>query len=66
MKRYEEEEYYNEQLKTQKPAWSAHEQEVGCGFCWDKRRKNDKELFFLDAANNMRICTYCPSCGRKY
>jgi hypothetical protein len=30
------------------------------------QKKNEKELFFLDAANNMRICNYCPSCGRKY
>ena len=41
-------------------------EEIGCGFCWDKKRKRDKELFFLDAANNMRPCTFCPSCGRKY
>jgi len=40
--------------------------EYGCGFCWDKRKNKEKELFFLDAANNMRICTYCPCCGRKY
>jgi len=41
-------------------------EEIGCGFCWDKKRKKNKELFFLDAANNMRPCTYCPYCGRKY
>ena len=40
--------------------------EIGCGFCWDKKRKTEKELFFLDAANNMRTCIYCPYCGRKY
>ena len=40
--------------------------EIGCGFCWDKKRKTEKELFFLDAANNMRTCLYCPYCGRKY
>jgi len=40
--------------------------EFGCGFCWDKKRNRSKELFFLDAANNMRVCSYCPSCGRKY
>ena len=39
--------------------------EFGCGFCWDKRKKKSKELFFLDAANNMRLCSYCPSCGRE-
>ena len=42
------------------------EEEIGCGFCLDKKRKKDKELFFLDAANNMRLCIYCPYCGRKY
>ena len=42
------------------------EVEFGCGFCWDKKKKRDKELFFLDAANNMRVCNYCPYCGRKY
>ena len=41
-------------------------EEIGCGFCWDKKKKRNKELFFLDAANNMRLCTFCPSCGRKY
>ena len=40
--------------------------EFGSGFCWDKKRNCSKELFFLDAANNMRVCSYCPSCGRKY
>ena len=42
------------------------EQEFGCGFCWDRKKNRSKELFFLDAANNMRICDFCPSCGRKY
>lgn len=41
-------------------------EEIGCGFCWDRKRKKEKELFFLDGANNMRICNYCPYCGRKY
>ncbi len=40
-------------------------EEFGCGFCWDKRKKQTKELYFLDAANNMRVCTFCPSCGRE-
>lgn len=40
------------------------QEEFGCGFCWDKKRKKTKDLFFLDAANNMRPCVYCPSCGR--
>ena len=50
---------YQEPIKTSND-------EFGCGFCWDKKKNKDKELFFLDAANNMRPCTYCPSCGRKY
>lgn len=62
MKYYTEEEYYNSQEPTQQKV----EAEFGCGFCWDKKRQKEKELFFLDNANNMRICTYCPSCGRKY
>lgn len=63
MKYYSEEEYYNSQKTTQS---TTIEEEFGCGFCWDKKRKKEKELFFLDNANNMRLCTYCPSCGRKY
>ena len=41
-------------------------QEIGCGFCWDKRKSENIELWFIDRANNMRLCSYCPSCGRKY
>lgn len=63
MKYYDEESYYASQ--TSMPQTTI-EEEFGCGFCWDKKRKKAKELFFLDAANNMRICNYCPSCGRKY
>jgi hypothetical protein len=51
---------------SQEPENIVTEEEFGCGFCWDRRKKKEKELFFLDAANNMRICNYCPSCGRKY
>lgn len=41
--------------------------DFGCKFCWDSRKQKDKEpLYFLDAANNMRVSTYCPYCGRKY
>lgn len=61
MKNYNEESYYDLQQET-----IITEEEFGCGFCWDKRRNKEKELFFLDAANNMRLCHYCPSCGRKY
>ena len=42
------------------------EEEIGCGFCRDRRKKQDIELYFLDRANNMRPCNYCPSCGRKF
>ena len=54
--------YYYEEPEVE--TTSTQESEFGCGFCWDKKRKRDKELFFLDAANNMRVCDYCPSCGR--
>jgi len=63
MKFYTEESYRASQEST--PV-KIEEEEFGCGFCWDKKRKKEKELFFLDAANNMRVCSYCPSCGRKY
>lgn len=62
MKFYTEESYYASQQST--PVET--DEEFGCGFCWDKRKQKSKELFFLDAANNMRICKYCPSCGREY
>lgn len=42
------------------------ESNSGCAYCWDEKRKKNKELFFLDSANNMRICECCPACGRKY
>ena len=56
---YEEEEDYEEVITEE-----TVEPEFGCGFCWDKRAQKDKEIFFFDAANNMRICKYCPYCGR--
>lgn len=62
MKLYKDE---YEQMLSQETAQNV-EVEFGCGFCWDKRKKKDKELFFIDAANNMRVCNYCPYCGRKY
>lgn len=40
-------------------------QEPTCTFCWDSRKKKDKNLTFFDQANNLRICNYCPWCGRK-
>lgn len=63
MKYYSEQEYYESQQSEPK---TIIDEDFGCGFCWDKRRNKEKELFFLDNANNMRICTYCPSCGRRY
>lgn len=62
MKYYNEESYKASQETTQEEVV----EEIGCGFCWDKKRKRDKELFFLDNANNMRVCNFCPYCGRKY
>lgn len=50
----------NNTLKQSQPI-----EEIDCGFCWDFRKKKTIELFFLDRANNMRPCDYCPSCGRK-
>jgi len=38
----------------------------GCSYCWDDRKKKSKEIFYFDAANNMRVSEYCPACGRKY
>ena len=41
--------------------------EVGCPYCWDSRKKKEKDyLWFFDAANNYKQCDYCPKCGRKY
>ena len=62
MKFYDDESYRASQGLTTAEV----EEEFGCNFCWDKKRKKEKELFFLDAANNMRICNFCPYCGRKY
>lgn len=42
------------------------EEEYGCTYCWDKRKKTEKQLFFFDHANNLRVCHYCPNCGRQY
>ena len=41
--------------------------EIGCFYCHDnKKHKEKEELYFFDAANNLRQCDYCPKCGRKY
>lgn len=62
MKFYDEESY----RESLEPKQETAQFEFGCGFCWNSKRKVEKELFFFDAANNMRPCLYCPSCGRKY
>lgn len=54
--------YYDEE----KPIETPIETEYGCKFCWDRRTKKEKELFFFDAANNLRPCYFCPNCGRQY
>ena len=61
MKFYNEKDYkeFQEETQTVIP-------DFGCGFCWDKKRNIEKELFFLDKANNLRVCYFCPNCGRKY
>jgi len=61
---------YEEEEKTassnNKYISSKDEYEIGCGFCWDKKKVKNKELYFFDAANNLRLCNFCPNCGRKY
>ena len=39
--------------------------EFGCNFCYDRKKDRDKEIFFFDSANNMRVCHFCPWCGRE-
>lgn len=65
MSRYEED-YYDEEERKPQPSYRAHEQEFGCEFCWDNRTKKDIDIYFFDRANNMRLSSYCPYCGRKY
>lgn len=38
---------------------------LNCGFCYDNKHHANIDLYFLDRANNMRICKYCPNCGRE-
>ena len=41
--------------------------EIGCFYCYDNKKHREKEqLYFFDAANNLKTCEYCPKCGRKY
>lgn len=63
MKCYEDDNF--EESKEMRPAWRAQEQEFGCAYCYDNKTKQDIEIYFFDRANNMRICVFCPYCGRK-
>lgn len=60
MRYYEEE--YEEQVIEEMPV----EEEYGCPYCWDKKKNKEKELFFFDHTNNLRVCHFCPNCGRQY
>ena len=42
------------------------EEEYGCQYCWNKKKQQERELYFFDTTNNLRLCHYCPNCGRKY
>ena len=57
--KYEDTEEYKRQPKE-------NEEEFGCAFCWDKKKNKEKELYFFDHTNNLRLCYFCPNCGRKY
>lgn len=41
-------------------------EEFGCFFCWNEKKKKEKERYYFDDANNLRLSNYCPNCGRKY
>lgn len=44
-----------------------YQSEIGCFYCYDnKKHKEKEELYFFDTANNLKVCEYCPKCGRKY
>lgn len=54
--------YVEEEETTQ----IVEEEEYGCPYCWNKKKKQERELYFFDTSNNLRLCHYCPNCGRKY
>ena len=56
--------YYEEDLEIQDQPIT--EEEPFCYYCWDKKKQKDRELFFIDATNNLRVCRFCPNCGREY
>lgn len=53
-------------MKYEEVEAELQEEEQFCDYCWDRKKQKDKELFFLDKANNLRICHFCPNCGRAY
>lgn len=65
MRYYDEEEDFYEEA-SQEDDFLTEEEEYGCLFCWDKKKNREFELYFFDRANNLRICKYCPNCGRPY
>ena len=36
-----------------------------CPYCYDKKRKINKEIFYDDGRGGLKIADYCPNCGRK-
>lgn len=54
-------------MKEQEVKETSNEiEEFGCPYCWNKKKQQSKELYFFDAANNLRLCQFCPNCGRPY
>ncbi len=64
MRKYYDDEYddYEENFTQEVEA----EEEYGCAFCWDKKKNREIEIYFFDRANNLRLCRFCPNCGREY
>lgn len=58
--------FYNDFYEEQQDYNVNSEIPIGCKFCWDDKKKKDRQLTFFDQANNLRSCNYCPWCGRKY
>lgn len=55
--------YYIE-TEPETPIENAVEEPQLCVYCWDKKKQVNREIFFLDHTNNLRVCTFCPNCGR--
>lgn len=59
-------EYRDMEMETENDEVAVVE-EIGCKFCWDSRKQREKKrMTFFDPANNMRLCKFCPWCGRPY